>query len=244
MSIKKLIKNFRSWCPQPQIPLTTRLKRHSLPIAAAVTATLVLSVTFSIFYLGLASYASPPPIINDSDFWSSIRSGSFYESAYAKATSEQKEELDKILADKDGFGIWIRPVLIAIGDLPKDQPRLSAEQAAELYDSKEISALEGEAANRALVSEFNKIAGAPDFYGGSGVERAIYYLNDDRSEVIVLYFPGDVSHVVYNDDGTETRVPLGNQKLPVNPGPSIAPKGTPTTLPVQPTPTKAPSIND
>ena len=219
MSIRKKIKDLIDYCPQPPTPLTARLKRHSLPIAAAVTVTLVLSVTFSIFYLGLASYASP--IINDSNFWLSIYDGSFYESAYARATSEQKEELDKIIADKShGWGEWIRPVLIAIGELPKDQPKLSAEQAAELYDSKEISALEGEVKNRALVSEFNKIAGAPDFFGGSGIERAIYFLNDDRSEAIFLFFPGDVSHVVFNDDGTQTRLPLGNQKLPADPSPT------------------------
>jgi len=218
MSMRKRIKNLIDYCPQPSMPLTIRLKRHSLPIAAAVTAVLVLSVTFSIFYLGIASYASPPPIINDSNV-------SFYESAYAKATSEQKEELDKIIADKSISlpGEWRRPVLIAIGDLPKDQPRLSAEQAAELYDSKEISALEGEVKNRALQSEFNKIAGAPDFFGGSGIERAIYFLNDDRSKAIFLFFPGDVSHVIFNDDGTQTRLPLGNQKLPADSGPSKGP---------------------
>ncbi len=187
------------------MPLTTRLKRHSLPIAAAVTAMLVLSVTFSIFYSGLASYKSPPPIIKDSN-------ASFYESAYAKATGEQKEELDKIIADKSiGLpGEWRRPVLIAIGDLPKDQPRLTSEQAGKLYDTKDRSALE---------SEFNKIAGAPDFVGGSGIGRSIYYLNDNRSEAIILMLD-DVFHIVYNDDGTEIRLPVGTQKLPSDPCPS------------------------
>jgi hypothetical protein len=204
MRTRKRIKNLIDYCPQAQMPLTTRLKRHSLPIAAAVTVTLVLSVTLSIFYLGLA-YKSPPPIINDS-------SVSFYESAYAKATSEQKEELDKIIADQSiGLpGEWRRPVLIAIGDLPNDQPRLSAEQAAKLYDSKDVSALE---------SEFNKIAGAPDFVGGSGIERSIYFLNDDRSEAIYLV-EGDAFHIIFNEDGTQTTLPLGNQKLPVDPSPS------------------------
>jgi hypothetical protein len=202
------------------MPLAIRLKRHSLPIAGAVTAILVLSVTLSIFYLGLAS---PPPITNDSN-------ASFYELAYAKATSEQKIALDKIVADQSlGLpGEWRRPVLIAIGDLPKDQPRLTAEQASQLYDSKDMSALE---------SEFNKIAGAPDFVGGSGIERAIYYLNDDRSEAIYLFFPGDVSYVVFNDDGTQTILPLGNQKLPVGPGTSLSPSLSPTQ---QPTPSITP----
>ncbi len=207
MSIRKRIKNLKDYCPQPTMPLTTRLKRRSLPIAAAVTVTLVLSVTFSIFYSGLVSYKSPPPIINDSNT-------SFYEAAYAKATSEQKEELDKIIADKSISlpGEWRRPVLIAIGDLPKDQPRLTAEQAGEIYDriGKDESALE---------REFNKIAGAPDFVGGSGIGRSIYYLNENRTDAIYVRL-GDASHVVFNDDGTQTRLPIGTQELPSNPSPS------------------------
>jgi hypothetical protein len=228
MSIQKKIKNLIDYCPQPQMPLTIRLKRHSLPIAVAVTATLIFSVTLSVFYSGLASYAAPPPIINDSNV-------SFYESAYAKATSEQKVELDKIIADKgNGLpGVWIRPVLITIGDLPKDQPRLTAEQAGKIYDS--IGKDE-----RTLVSEFNKIAGAPDFVGGSGIDLSIYYLNDDRSEAIHVLGGVVAAHYVFNDDGTETRLPLGNQELPVDIGPSIPPQGTPTTPPIVPSPTKAP----
>jgi hypothetical protein len=206
------------------MPLTIRLKRHSLPIAVAVTAMLVLSVTFSIFYLGLASYKSPPPIINDPNV-------SFYESAYARATSEQKIELDKIIADNSiGLpGEWRRPVLIVIGDLPKDQPRLTAEQAGEIYDriGRDESALE---------SEFNKIAGAPDFVGGSGIGRSIYYLNDNRTDAIYVML-GDAFHYAYNDDGTETRVPLGNQKLPVGLGTSLSPSVSPTQ---QPTPSITP----
>jgi hypothetical protein len=154
---------------------------------------------------------SPPPIINDSNV-------SFYEGAYAKATSEQKIELDKIIADKSiGLpGEWRRPVLIAIGDLPKDQPRLTAEQAGEIYDR--IGRDEG-----ALEKEFNIIAGAPDFVGGSGIERSVYYLNDDRSEAIFLTL-GDATLYTVDDDGIyNIRLPLGNQKLPVGPGTSLSP---------------------
>ncbi len=205
MSIRKKTRGIIDYCPQPPMPLTIRLKRHSLPIAAAVAAMLVLSVTFSIFYSGLATHTSPPPITNDSN-------ASFYESAYAKATSEQKEELDKIIADKSiGLpGEWRRPVLIAIGDLPENQPRLSAEQAAALFDSKAISDLEG---------EFNRIAGAPDFVGGSGISRSVYFLNDAKSEAIILML-NDVFHIVYNDDGTQTRLILGTQELPSDPVPT------------------------
>ncbi|MDR0373326.1 MAG: hypothetical protein LBI79_07220 [Nitrososphaerota archaeon] len=164
------------------------------------------------------------------------RDASFYELAYAKATGEQKVELDKIIAD-EGIGLpgeWIRPVLIAIGDLPKDQPRLTAEQAGEIYDriGRDVGALE---------KEFNKIAGAPDFIGGSGIERSIYYLSDDRSQAIFLSLGNAFLSAVDDDGSYSIRLPLGKQELPVDTGPSIAPKGTPTMLPILPSPTKAPS---
>ena len=64
MSIQKRIKNLIDYCPQPSMPLATRLKRHSLPIAAAVTAILVLSVTFSIFaYMFTMPKPIPTPIV-------------------------------------------------------------------------------------------------------------------------------------------------------------------------------------
>lgn len=217
--------------------LTTRMKRHSLPIAAgAVTVLLVLSVTLSIFYSGLAANtASPDEISKRVADWFSKQNEttSFYKSAYAEATNEQKEELDKIIADNSiGLvGEWRRPVLIAIEVLPKDQPRITAEQAGEIYDR--IGNDE-----RGLRSEFDKIAGAPDFSGGSGIYLDIYYLNDDRSEAIYLNC-GIAIHVVFNADGTQTTLPLGNQKLPVDPGPSTSPDGTPQTRP-QPTLTDTP----
>jgi hypothetical protein len=64
MSIRKKIKNLTDYCPQPSMPLTTRLKRHSLPIAAAVTAILVLSVSVSIFaYMFTMPKPIPPSIV-------------------------------------------------------------------------------------------------------------------------------------------------------------------------------------
>ena len=178
----------------------------SIGIAVAVTVVLIIALVGVLYFSGnLPIQTTTTPTTNESN-------ASFYELAYAKATSVQKEEIDKIIDDKSiGLpGEWRRAVLIAIGDLPKDTPRLSAEQAAKLFDSKEISELE---------NEFNKIAGAPDFVGGSGIERSIYFLKDDRSEAIFLML-GDVFHIVYNGDGTETRLPLGTQQLPLDPGPS------------------------
>jgi hypothetical protein len=180
---------------------------RNIGIAVAGTVVLITALVGGLYFSGNLPIqtTAPTPTTNESN-------ASFYELAYAKATSEQKEELDKIIDDKSiGLpGEWRRAVLIAIGDLPKDTPRLSAEHAAKLFDSKETSDLE---------SEFNKIAGAPDFVGGSGIQRSIYFLKDDRSEAIILML-GNVFHIVYNDDGTEIRLPVGTQKLPSDPGPS------------------------
>ena len=189
----------------------------SIGIAVAVTVVLIIALVGVLYSSGnLPIQTTTTPTTNESN-------ASFYELAYAKATSEQKEELDKIIDDKSiGLpGEWRRAVLIAIGDLPKDTPRLSAEQAAKLFDGKEISDLE---------SEFNKIAGAPDFVGGSGIQRSIYFLKDDRSEAIILMLD-DVFHIVYNDDGTEIRLPVGTQKLPSDPGTSLSPSLSPTQQP-------------
>jgi hypothetical protein len=204
------------------------------PIATKKIVIIVTVVGVATLLIGIAiaELASNPETIKDLDKVTNQTEPSFYEWAYAKATSEQKAELDKIVADQSiGLpGEWRRPVLIAIGNLPKDQPRLTAEQAGKLYDSTNRSMLE---------TEFNKIAGAPDFVGGSGIGRSIYYLNDNRTEAIFLML-GDAFHYVFNSNGTPTTIPLGNQQLPVDPGPSIAPHGIPQTLPIVPTPTKAP----
>jgi len=140
----------------------------------------------------------------------------FYEWAYAKATSEQKAEIDKIIADTsiDLPGEWRRPILIVLGDLPNNIPRLSVEQAAILFDTKEVSD---------LANEFNKIAGAPDFIGGSGIGRHIYFLNDERSEAIILML-NDVYYIVNNVDGTQTRLPIGTQNIIADPTPSKEPQ--------------------
>lgn len=62
MSIKKLIKNFRNWCPQPPTPIATKLRHYSIPIAAAITVTLVFSVSFSLFSSNLISHPSALPL--------------------------------------------------------------------------------------------------------------------------------------------------------------------------------------
>jgi hypothetical protein len=210
-----------------EIMILTATKKIVIIITIVAVATLFGGIA-------IAELTSRPETAGglDNDKVANESYASFYELAYAKATSEQKVELDNIIADKsiELPGEWRRAVLIAIGDLPKDQPRLTAEQAGEIYDR-----IGGD--EDTLAKEFDKIAGAPDFIGGCGIVRSIYYLNDDRSESIQVMLD-NAFHYVHNDNGTWTTLPLGNQQLPVNPGPSTSPQGTPH--PVQPTPTQMP----
>jgi len=157
---------------------------------------------------------------------------SFYELSWDRATNEQREQLQAIFADP-GIGLvgeWVRPVLIVLGDLPADTPRLTVQDAANLYGKVDFADLE---------KEFNKIAGAPDWIGGSGIYREIYYLNDERTEAIYLIF-GDVFYFKNNEDGTQTRLPIGDQKLP-EPHPTTPPSGTPPIFTPRPEVTPDPA---
>ena len=60
-----LLKKLRRFCPQPPGRLPTQLKRYYVPIAAIVTASIILSVSFFAFS-GLMSNMSVPviPLVN------------------------------------------------------------------------------------------------------------------------------------------------------------------------------------
>ena len=60
MDIHKRFRDFRDWCPQPSNRLPSKLKRYSVPIAAVLTATLILSVSFFVFSSSLISNPSLP----------------------------------------------------------------------------------------------------------------------------------------------------------------------------------------
>jgi hypothetical protein len=63
MDLRKRFSDFRNWCPQPPTPLPTKLKRYSMPIAAVITATLIFSVSFSVFSSSLMAHPSLPQIV-------------------------------------------------------------------------------------------------------------------------------------------------------------------------------------
>ena len=66
MNLRKKFRDLRDWCPQPPDRLPNRLKKYSVPIAAIATASIILSVSFFVFSLGLMSNMSVPvvPLVN------------------------------------------------------------------------------------------------------------------------------------------------------------------------------------
>ena len=120
MSIRKIIKSLRNWCPQPSVPQTTKLKRYSMPIAAVITATLIFSVSFSVFSSNLISHPSIPLIIplstsnNSNQLWKFTPNGSVYDPPVAVGDYIYVQSYNRnagiryvyCLNSSDGAAIW------------------------------------------------------------------------------------------------------------------------------------------
>lgn len=128
-----------------------------------------------------------------------------FDRCYAKATPAQKDQLEELLqseilyySPKD----HIKQVLIIMGELPADTPRITLEQALAIFDEMREQAREDPSIAAEfeweLIRRFNEIAGAPDFSGGSGMVRTTYCLTDDQTE----YLQFTDYRVFYGNDNT------------------------------------------
>jgi|GEM_PF-1336839 len=133
----------------------------------------------------------------------------FYDFCIKKAKNQtQIEELTKLKDDRThGIGYYKRDALIIIGELPNNQKRLSLAQAENLINSKNNS--------REIIADFNKIAGAPDFEGGSGMTYTYYFLDDKHSEAVYVLGDSLFSYIKYDDDGKKMQSKsLGRDSVP------------------------------
>ena len=110
------------------------------------------------------------------------------EKSYALATPEQKAKLDKI--DKFmGYGKYPRQIKTIMGILPEDTPYLTVEKATEalkkIPEGKSTGDTDWEYEVELL---FNEIAGAPDYVGGSGIYRRVYFTDETHSQNIIIWF--------------------------------------------------------
>jgi len=75
MGLRKRLRDFRNWCPQPSNPLPTTLKQYSAPIAILLTVTL-LAASFSIFYSSLPFAAADWPMFHGDPSRNGVGTGS------------------------------------------------------------------------------------------------------------------------------------------------------------------------
>lgn len=165
----------------------------------------------------VASYVDQQLKINNKDIAYSDEEQPFYDDLYSGATEEQRGLLDELIEDKSmGLpGEWRRGALIAVGKLSSETPRITLQDAERLREKYERS----KQFSSDVIAEFNKIAGAPDWEGGSGIHRSVYYLNDERSESVYVIL-GRVLHVTTNEKGEQIVKPLGEQTVQAIPEPS------------------------
>lgn len=124
-----------------------------------------------------------------------------YEKSYAIASEEQKRQLEQIRAANEwgSVGECTRAIMLVMGDLPADTPRLALEQARDICEKLESRwFFSADAFERNAVRQFDRIAGAPDFQGGSGVYRYVYYLDDEQTEFITVM----LGRVAYTNETT------------------------------------------
>lgn len=134
-----------------------------------------------------------------------------------KATSQkQKDALLKLEKDFSlGIGEWKRDALIIIGELPYDMKRLKIEDVKRIIKENEDES--------SRVKAFNEIAGAPDWEGGSGIHRTIYFMDENRKDGIYI-IANHVVHVMIDEKGKQHEVPLDDNNTNLEPRPTSTPE--------------------
>ena len=141
------------------------------------------------------------------------RSETLFVQAYNASTESQRKELRRIAEKQQelgGFGQCTREILQVTGELPLDQPRITLEDARQIYEESKVS--QNQLKN--WQAEFDAIAGAPDYEGGSGISQAAYYLNDEGTEAIVIMNGSLLNYVYYDANGERVMEPFDEDGKP------------------------------
>ena len=154
-----------------------------------------------------AGFMSSERISRPEAYWRGLESAAADEDlwtrSYRRATPEQRQRLENIEKTYGGFGDrseYTKQILTIMGDLPPDTPNLTMEQAREICETFDPG--NGGTVDEAAIQyarEFSKIAGAPDFDGGSGVRSVVFYLDGDPTKCIVVV----LGSVLYIDKTTD-----------------------------------------
>ena len=141
------------------------------------------------------------------------RSETLFARAYNASTESLRKKLRRIAEKQQelgGFGQCTREILQVTGELPSDQPRITLEDARQIYEESRVS--QNQLKN--WRAEFDAIAGAPDYEGGSGISQAAYYLNDEGTEAIVIVNGSLLNYVYYDANGERAIEPLDEDGKP------------------------------
>lgn len=115
-----------------------------------------------------------------------------YQEAIAKSVNKnQKEAIAKLQENNPLY--QERAVKMILGDLPKDSPRITEKQVKDIV-ARVASEKSAGADDKSgiIMEEFNRIHGAPDYVGGSGMYRTIYLLSENPPTT-VIFMEGSVT---------------------------------------------------
>lgn len=121
-----------------------------------------------------------------------------FESAYAVADDSQRKALDGIKKEEvtGSVGTYNKQILVIMNKLPEDVSNITLNEVKEICaEAKDKTFESKDELNSYFMNEFDKIAGAADFVGGSGITRIIYFLDAEHVSYIqissghVTYFP-------------------------------------------------------
>ena len=135
----------------------------------------------------------------------SVPAEDLFTKSYRIASEDQKARLDNI--QKEDFlgavGTYTKQIKIIMNELPETVPNITKAQAIDICS--EVNVEDYASADDFeydITQRFNEIAGAPDFEGGSGFRRIVYFIDDAHSKYIIIRL-GNVEYVDNETDECE-----------------------------------------
>ncbi|MBO7515613.1 MAG: hypothetical protein J6T47_08335, partial [Lachnospiraceae bacterium] len=124
-------------------------------------------------------------------------------SPYEKYIGDSRIQKDR----QRGLESWyIKQILILENKIPSDAPYLTKEKAIELCNGlTNLPEMAESEWQNIVMASFDEIAFAPDFKGGSGKTRIVYYTDETHSKAV--YIIGfSVSYIDYDLSNTESEL--------------------------------------
>lgn len=110
-------------------------------------------------------------------------------SAYEPSYYEKYLHDPRIIKDPVIGGLesgYIKQILILENKIPADAPYLTKEKAIEICNGLTDLPTKEEKWENAVMTAFDEVAYAPDFKGGSGMTRIIYFTDETHSKEIMI----------------------------------------------------------